>query len=84
MLELICWGKTRWFLSWLIVTIIIGMILQFIGFNEYVIGGVQIAYSIIHTIIVNYIFNTECEELEDKDEFERNNRKKVRFDHMSK
>lgn len=60
------------------------MMLQFIGANEYVIGGAQFVYLIIHVAIVKYLFNLECEGLDDKDEFERNKRKRVRFDEMSK
>ena len=84
MLELICWGKNNSTLIWFIVFILIGLMLTSIGANEYVIGGIQIAYLVIHLYIFKYAFNSKCKELEDKNEFEKNKKKKVRFDHMSK
>lgn len=79
MLEILCWGKKHWILSWIIVLTIISIILVIIGTSESTNGIVILLFSVMHGIYVSFLFNMECEELEDKNTNERQKRRDERY-----
>lgn len=60
MIEILCWIKKYWLRTYLLVASIIGIILQISGASKKIISIFQLGYLIIHTLVVKYLYNTEC------------------------
>lgn len=62
-LNALCLYKKHWFLSWIIVMIILSTIYNIIELDMNIQNGISGVYFIIHLIIVVFINNHECAKL---------------------
>ena len=84
MSEVVCWIKKRSVVSFLLVALVIGIILTFVGIQESIGGYIMTGYLIVHLFIVYFSKNDECEQMAVDAEFKHLRRYKEKIDEFNK
>lgn len=67
-MEYLCFYKKRWFISYIIILIILTFIMTMLNIPNSVKSSITSIYFIVHVLVVMFYKTTECKEFEIKEQ----------------